>query len=211
MWSLPEKSPGHSWPNVLWRVSQVCWAQPARSSPKISLLCERPDQSISRKLSMATRSMALQMSESVTVGTCVGLGSLPHSGPEPATTGILFFQLGHQTWLELILIIWFLFAFLTIGSMSPSFCFMCLRYTQAECRETRTRTLSPCELPFERCVFPLWLTFRLQTWIMKKLFFWPRLPSTRIYQCLNTNFKKHAVTKSVFNCYFLWLLWKFSS
>lgn len=30
---------------------------------------------------MATRSMALQMSESVTVGTCVGPGSLPHSGP----------------------------------------------------------------------------------------------------------------------------------
>ena len=54
---------------------------------------------------MATRSMALQMPESVIVGTCAGPGSLPHSGPEPATMGILFAQLGHQAQLEVILII----------------------------------------------------------------------------------------------------------
>lgn len=95
------------------------WAQPAGSDHKITLLGERPDQSISREVPMATVSVALQMPESVIVHTCVSLGPLPHSGPEPATVGILFYHLGHQAQLEIILILWFMFAFLTIAQWSP--------------------------------------------------------------------------------------------
>ena len=72
---------------------------------------------------------------------------------------------------------------------------------QAEYRGVQIRTLPLCELPFERSGFPLWLMFRLYSCRMKKLFFWPCLPSTHIYQCLNTYFKKHAVTKSGLNCF----------
>lgn len=49
--------------------------------------------------------MELQTPAGVVGGVSVGPGTLPHSGPQLATMGILFPQLGHQAQLEVILII----------------------------------------------------------------------------------------------------------
>lgn len=112
----------------LWHVTQLGRGQPAENSPKIPLLCDRPDHSISRKSPMATRSMALQMPAIVIGDISTGPRTLPCSGPKPDMTEILFSQLGHQAQLEVILIIWFLFVLLAIGWMRPLCCFVCLRY-----------------------------------------------------------------------------------
>lgn len=78
-------------------------------------------------------------------------------------------------------------------------------------QRARDKVTYPVWTSLKRSVFALWLTFRLQSWRRKRLFLWPCLPSTQNYRYLNTNSKKYAVAKSVFNCFYLCLLWKFSS
>lgn len=152
-------------------------------------------QSISRKLSMATRPVQLQIPAHVT-GTLV----LCHSGP--ATTGILSSELEHQAQVGIISVIWILFALLTISSIAPLCCLYLSEIPKVECRKIQARMNPPSEILFKVNIFLFCLAFNFRVGeeeivLLAMLTFHMYLPKS-----LKRYFKKDTAEKSAFNCFF---------
>jgi len=152
-------------------------------------------QSISRKLSMATRPVELQIPAHVT-----GTLFLCHSGP--ATTGILSSELEHQAQVGIISVIWILFALLTISSIAPLCCLYLSEIPKVECRKIQARMNPPSEILFKVNIFLFCLAFNFRVGeeeivLLAMLTFHMYLPKS-----LKRYFKKDTAEKSAFNCFF---------